>query len=203
MTYFSPSRLIERCILAQSTNQIRALEYIRSAGYRQGFSNQFTLHVQAIILLDAQSIPSTPEKRRVKLISTDIYRRQVTLTPGSANGNGDVTVDTLYIRPGILWDIPGAGMPVCFSAGLGVQPYSVTLQDPATGANCEVGCFPLFPSDVLSPYYVFIRPSANLTVISGFEVNIPFYEPPTGVPQFVPQPQVIVLPPLEDSLPLA
>lgn len=197
---FSPSRLVERCILNQSTNAYNAANFIRSTAYRVAynnitFQNQFLLEVQALVVLPAESITDpVPVRRKIKVIKTDVYRRQVTLTPGSVLP-GEAPDGSLALRPGIMFDVAGAGGPVCFNLGLAVDPVSATFAVPGSNAEAiEVPVFKLYPWDPLSTYYIALRPTNEASKI----VNIG-----TTVPNKVEaDPEVFILPPLADALPL-
>jgi hypothetical protein len=157
LTTYSLSRMVERSILLQSTNPLLAREFIRSAAYGEAFSNQFTLIVQACIILPPTSAGGG--QPTIPVFTTTAFRTYVNLTPG---GDDPEAPSSAFVsRTGLIFE--GAdNEPVILALGIVGDPIEVKFENDLGESFSGLYLMSIAPADPYCPYYAIWRPPGLL-----------------------------------------
>lgn len=210
---FNLTRLAQKLVLRQSTNQTAALEFLRSSLLGTVIDNTFTIQLQACIILP-QANP--PQNRR--FIVTDVFEVYIHLIPGDGGASENaaefgctpsfIEKGTLTSQTSLIFDA-GIGSPVVLALGVGSIPTAIRFsQTGSCGGDNEidgVALNPLYPNDPFCPYWLVFRPPGVGGPVTSISVLPPAAPPLPGVGSEFPMPKpidVYVLPPRSDAIPM-
>jgi hypothetical protein len=206
---FNLTRLAQKLVLRQSTNQTAALEFLRSSLLGSVIENTFTIQLQACIILP-QANP--PQNRR--FIVTDVFEVYIHLIPGDGGASENApefgctpeyeAKSTLTSQAGLIFDA-GMGAPVVLALGVGSVPTAIRFsQTGGCGAGNEVDGIalnPLYPNDPFCSYWLVFRPPGVGGPVTSISV-LPPTPLPSGEETDGTEVKVAVLPPRFDAIPM-